>query len=77
MEYEELLNEAKLTIGKLEHGKQFVVKDLFMGAKWESLSNGDKKGFGRYFSKALREGELPSIEHIGETKAHHNKYIKI
>ena len=78
MNYEEWLEKANTIIeSKIQSGKSFEVKQLFPGHEWEKLSRGDRIGFGRYFSMAVKEGRFPSIEKCGEGKTHHNVYIKL
>ena len=77
MSYEELFNEAIMTIETaVEHKQTFEVKELF-GVRWNTLKKGEKTGFGSYFSRQYSDGRLPMIERVGETKSHHNKYRKL
>ncbi len=57
-------------------GQTFVLKSLFTGTRWDELTSGEKKGFGRYFSNKVKDGAIPNVQKLGEDKAHHNKYIK-
>lgn len=78
MNYESWYKEATDYISKsIKVDQTFELKSLFTGAKWDELSAGDKKSFGRYFSGKVKDGELPEVIKTGEEKSHHNKYKKI
>ncbi len=77
MNFEQWFIDAKEAIERLEEGTKFCVKDLFEGTKWGTLSPGEKRSFGRYFSNALKDGNISNIERNGESKIHSNKYIKL
>ncbi len=78
MNYDEMLMQAIKTIEtEIKPGERFESKNLFPGHQWNSLSNGDKRGFGQYFSAAVKDGRLNSVVKCGEGNTHHNQYIKI
>nr|MBQ6242185.1 DUF1413 domain-containing protein [Lachnospiraceae bacterium] len=78
MNYNLWYAEAKKAIENLiSVGQVFEVKDLFRGSKWNELSSGEKKSFGRYFSSQYNDGYLPMIKRIDEGKTHHNRYQKV
>ena len=77
MENEELFADAKKKIGTLKVGKTFEAKELFDGIKWNELEKGRKISFGVYFSNKVKDGKLPMVKRSGESKSHHNKYVKI
>lgn len=78
MNYEKWYGEAVEYINNsVSKGQQFEVKSLFTGAKWNELSAGDKRSFGRYFSGKVKDGMLSNVVKVGEEKSHHNKYMKI
>ena len=77
MDYEKMLEEAKLSIKiKVKAGKPFEVKDLFDGVKWKNLDTGEKISFGRYFSNEVDEGNITGIAKIPRGKDNHTRYIK-
>lgn len=77
MDYEQWMERAKEVIdGQLQIGTRFEVKSLFSGHEWEALSKGDRTGFGRYFSNAVKEGRLVGVDRCENGKARHNQYIK-
>lgn len=77
MNYEQWMSKAIATIEtEIQSGRRFEVKQLFPGHEWESLSTGERRSFGKYFSDAVREGRLPTITRYGEGNSHHNQYIK-
>ena len=77
MDYEQWMNRAEMAI-KLEiiTGSKFEVKHLFPGHEWEALPKGERINFGKYFSDAVKEGRLISVERCENGKTHHNQYIK-
>lgn len=77
MNYEHMRDVAQNRIDSLNNGTVFVVKDLFLGTDWDKLSSGEKKGFGRYFSNCVKEGQITSVCRDGENKAHSAKYKKV
>ena len=76
MDYENWYTRAVKAVIKLEEGATFEVKDLFLGIKWNSLTAGEKKSFGRYFSSKVEDNALPEAVKAGENRSHHNKYIR-
>ena len=77
MKYEKWFLDALKSVENTDKGTLFAVKDLFSGTKWNTLSPGEKKSFGRYFSAKVKDGEVQNVIREGETKGHHNKYRKI
>ena len=41
-----------------------------------SITNGEKRSFGRYFSSKVNDGVIRDVARKGEGKTHHNKYVK-
>lgn len=77
MDYKKWIEEAKNIINtKLEKGKSFELKSLFPEYEWGTLSAGEKRAFGRYFSNEVAEGRVNGVRKISEGKNHHNRYIK-
>ena len=77
MNYSKWFEEAKDAIkNRISTGQVFEVKDLFQGSKWNELTAGEKKGFGRYFSNQYKEGLLPGLEKVADGKTHHSRYQK-
>lgn len=78
MDYEKLLEHAKDFINKeLEPGTIFEVKQLFNGTVWEALEKGDKVGFGRYFSSAIKKGRIKNVIRLERAKNNHARYQKL
>lgn len=77
MNYQEWMAEAISEIEKLGAGKVFEAKELFRLQKWNDLSAGDKRAFGRYFSNEYKEGRIRGIAKISEGKNHHTRYRKL
>lgn len=76
MDYEGWYKKALATISSLSCGDTFETKDLFKGTEWDTLTNGEKRSFGRYFSSKVNDGAIIDVFRIGEGKTHHNKYCK-
>ena len=78
MDYEKWYEDAVNYINSsIAIGQHFEVKSLFTGAKWDKLSAGDKKSFGRYFSGKVKDGMIDNVIKEGEGKSHHNKYRRL
>lgn len=78
MDYEKWYCKAVTNIqSNISVNETFELKKLFMGIEWDTLSSGDKKSFGRFFSSKVKDGQLPCVERCGEGKSHHNKYVKV
>ena len=60
----------------IQIGQKFEVKNLFAGYDWERLSKGERSSFGKYFSSAVKDGRLSTVEHCEEGKSRHNQYVK-
>ncbi len=76
MDYEGWYAKALKTLSSLTSGDTFETKDLFKGTEWDTLTNGEKRSFGRYFSSKVNDGAIEDVIRIGEGKTHHNKYVK-
>lgn len=77
MDYNELLDNARIHIEKLPAGQVFFVKDLFYGTGWNELERGEKLGFGRYFKKAVLNGTILGVQFIGKADNNSAQYRKI
>ena len=78
MDYKKLLDYAKNFIeNEMKPGTIFESKSLFEGVEWESLEKGDRIGFGRYFSNAVKNGRIKNIVRIERAKNNHARYIKL
>lgn len=77
MDYEKLLEHAKDYIQKeLKPGTAFEVKQLFNGTVWETLGGGERRGFGLYFSNAVKSGRIKNVIRVGRAKNNHTVYQK-
>lgn len=76
IDYEALLEEAKLKVSRLPNNKYFTLKDLFLGLRWEQIPRGERSYFGRYFKYAVQRGEVHNVYVSGENKIHSTLYIK-
>ena len=77
MDYEQWFQDAVTAINtKVKLGTVFELKQLYPGHEWESLSTGDRKAMGRYFSNKVKIGQVPNITKIERAKDNHSRYIK-
>lgn len=78
MNYEEGLQRAQYEIERSIHvGEKFELKSLFLGHEWETFDNGERRTFGAYFSRAVKEGRVKNVQKCENAKNHHNQYIKV
>lgn len=76
MDHQFWTNKAIEHIKDLEVGATFELKKLFQGQEWETLTAGERKGFGRYFSNEVKDGRVKQVEAFQPDKKGSNKYIK-
>ena len=60
----------------MELGTHFVVKDLFEGYEWNSLSRGDRLSFGRVFKNAVQSGCVAGVMYEGKRANNSAGYVK-
>ena len=70
MDYEKWINEAISKTGALPTNTVFVLRDLFDGVKWNTLTNGERREFGRQFKIKVNRGLVPNVEY--QDKAQNN-----
>ncbi len=68
--------KALIAIEKIPPGTNFMVKDLFEGIDWNSLTKGDRLSFGRYFKNAVKENVISDVGYIGKATNNSAIYIK-
>ena len=76
MDYEKWINVAISKTGGLENGTIFLLKDLFDGVKWNTLSNGERRELGRQFKIKVNHDLVPNVEYIGKAQNNSAKYKK-
>ena len=77
MNNQEWLAKAIAKIAELEGSKTFEVKDLFREVDWNTLSKGDRIGFGRFFANEVREKRIKSVVALERGKDNHSRYQKV
>lgn len=77
MDYDVWINRAIMRVGELEVGKNFVLKDLFLGTEWNELAKGEKSTFGRQFKMVVKNDKIPNISIIESQKGTSTTYKKI
>lgn len=76
MDYEKWLNLAISKTGALPQGTVFVLKDLFVGTEWNTLSNGERRELGRQFKIKVNHGLVPNVKFIGKAQNNSSQYEK-
>ncbi len=76
MNVELFMGKARESIIRLSKGQEFVVKDLFEGHEWNSLSAEDRRGFGMRFKNAVKSGMFADIEFVGRKQNNSSYYRK-
>ena len=76
MENSVWMNKALIKISQAESGDIFVLKDLFEGIDWNSLSKGERQSFGRYFKNEVNDGRVAGVGYYGKAPNNSAKYIK-
>lgn len=77
MDYSEWMENARSALVDIPSGQLFESKDLFPAHKWNSLTRGEKIGFGIYFSNEYKGGRIDDIEKIERAKNNHTRYRKL
>ena len=62
--------------GKIGANTEFLLKDLFDGVEWNSLSKGERLNFGRLFKDEVLEGRVPNVQYIGKAQNNSARYRK-
>ena len=76
MDYEKWINEAISKSGSVAEGNIFVLRDLFDGIKWNTLTNGEKRELGRQFKIKVNRGLVPNVEYYDKAQNNSSRYIK-
>ena len=64
VDYDNLLNDAIVSIKHLNPGSTFVLRDLYEGYIWGSLPRGDRLKFGGYFKRKVQSGKIEKVKYI-------------
>lgn len=70
----ELLEEAKEQLGKLESGEVFIVKDLFRGYMWNRYPRNERLLLGTLFLNYIKTEMTGKIEPAGKNASNQQKY---
>lgn len=76
MDFDALEKEAVLALGKIPLGQVFLVRDLFEGYRWEAISNGNRRDFGKHFKRRMEIGAIQGLKYAGKAQNGSAKYIK-
>lgn len=77
IDYDAWLKEATHKTITLSAGSTFIVKELFDGIKWNKLTSGEKRDFGRRFKQEVAMGKIQNVRYIGKMQNGSCKYMKI
>lgn len=76
MDYEKWINEAISRTGALSANTIFLLKDLFEGVQWNTLTNGERRELGRQFKIKVNRGLVPSVVYLDKAQNNSSRYIK-
>ena len=76
VDYIEWLKSAAMKVEELSQNTKFVLKDLFLGTKWNTLQNGEKRELGRQFRYFVDSGKIPNVITIESPKGTATTYQK-
>lgn len=76
MDYSQLMDYAVSKIECLPNNSEFLLKDLFDGTDWNSISKGDRIGLGKYFKNKVTKGNVPDVVFIGKAPNNSARYLK-
>ncbi len=55
----------------------FVLKALFDGIEWDTLSRGDKINFGKFFKNEVMDGRITGVIFIGKANNNSAQYKRV
>ena len=70
------MSKAQVAIVAIDPGKTFVLKDLFDGYEWKSLSVGERTSFGRVFKNAVLNHQINNVKYAGKLSNNSAYYVK-
>lgn len=76
MDYEKWINEAISRTGALSPNTVFLLKDLFDGINWNTLTNGERRELGRQFKIKVNRGLVPNVAYWDKAQNNSSRYIK-
>lgn len=71
-----LLNSAISELDNIKSGEIFLLKDLFMGYKWNRLSIAVRTNIGILFISQIRDDPSLNLTILTKTASNHQKYRK-
>lgn len=71
-----LLNSAISELDNIKSGEIFLLKDLFMGYKWNRLSKAVRTNTGILFISQVRDNPSLNLTIVAKTASNHQKYRK-
>ena len=77
IDYQEWLENARIATTSIPHNQIFVLKDLFDGISWSTLTRGEKLELGRQFKYSVMQSKIPSVTYYGKAQNNSAQYIKI
>ena len=71
-----LLNSAISELDNIKSGEIFLLKDLFVGYKWNRLSTAVRTNVGILFISHVRDDSSLDLNILAKTASNHQKYRK-
>ena len=69
MDYESWMLQAKQKISQLPVDKSFSLRELFDEANWNTLSKGERQGFGRFFRNEVTDNKVDGVVYLMKSSA--------
>ena len=76
MDYERWINDAISKTGALSPNTIFLLKDLFDGVRWNTLTNGERRELGRQFKIKVNRGLVLNVKYKDKAPNNSSRYIK-
>ena len=77
MDFDELEREAVAALSHIPSGQIFRVKDLFEGYRWEAISHGDRRDFGKQFKRHVNGRIIQNVIYTGKAQNGSAEYQKV
>ena len=75
--YQEWLENATTATISIPHNHIFVLKNLFDGISWNTLTRGEKLELGRQFKYCVMQNKIPLVAYYGKAQNNSAQYIKL
>lgn len=72
-----LLGQAISETRKVEIGRVFLLRDLFLAHVWDGYKKGDRLSLGRNFKQKVEAGKVDNVIYVGKAQNNSATYRKI